>query len=116
MKTRAFILAAALLMLALSSYPQQPGTVKPAPPPTYPSGGGQPKAVVKAPSISDSLKARFFKAQLTLRTAQEAFQRAQQASMEASGEITKACGDGFAPQMDPQGDPVCAAKPEVKKP
>lgn len=119
MKTRLFVLAIALFMSAISAVPQKPKPVitvdskgnttvngKPV------QGGGDPS---KPPVISDALKAKFFKAQLALQNAQSAFQKAQQDSITAAQEITKACGDGFQPQMDAQGDPACVAKPKPAK-
>jgi RecA-family ATPase len=108
MKTRLFVLTAALLMLAISAMPQvsNPGKQDSHP------GTAQPS---KPPAISYALKKDFFKAQMQLRDAQAAFQRAQQASVAASDAITKACGDAFTATLDGSQEPVCVVKPDPKK-
>ena len=66
------------------------------------------------PVITDAHKAAFFKQQLALERATEAFQLAQQVLATVRADMTKDCGDKFQPQLDASGDPVCAAKPTLK--
>jgi hypothetical protein len=79
----------------------------------------------KPPTISDALKAQFFKAQAQLIQANAQVQQAQAGAKAAQDSFTsaidslkKACGEGFQPQMDAQQDPSCVAMPKqgVKKP
>lgn len=75
------------------------------------------------PAITDALKLRFFKAQSEFIQASDAVkaatQNAQQKQVlmqEVITEIGKVCGDGFVPDMNPAGDPSCAAKPSAPEP
>ena len=61
------------------------------------------------PAITDAHRAQFFKAQLAVNQAQQTFQA-------AVADLSKDCGEKFAPSMGPQGNPVCVAKPEPAKP
>lgn len=63
------------------------------------------------PTITDAHKAAYFKAQLQLTQAQSALGTAQAKMQAAVGEMVTDCGNGFLAQLDPNGDPVCAAKP-----
>ena len=65
--------------------------------------------VFPVPSIPADHRAEFFKRQLALNQAQQAFQSAVQ-------QLTKDCGEKFLPQIDPQGDPACVAKQAVPPP
>lgn len=69
-----------------------------------------------APTISDAHRAQFFKSQLKFNQAQQEFQKSQAELQSAVDDMTKDCGEKFTPQMGPQGDPVCVAKPEPAKP
>lgn len=73
----------------------------------------QPKTA-KPPAIPDALQARFWKAQTQLKNAQDAARSAEEQSQQVVKEIQAACGAEFQPQMNPQGDPVCVAKPAEK--
>ena len=68
------------------------------------------------PAITDAHRAQFFKAQLEVNQAQAAMTAAQQTMQAAVADLSKDCGEKFTPQMGPQGDPVCVAKPEPAKP
>ena len=76
----------------------------------------------KPPTISDSVKLKFFKAQseymqahsVAQQTAQDANQK-NQVFQSVVKELQDACGKDFQPQMDKSGDPVCVAKPEAPK-
>jgi len=83
---------------------------------TLPLVAQQPRAPDPAPKITDAHRAEFFKRQLALANAQQAFQAAQSQAQQAIAEMTKDCGDKFRPQLDQQGDPVCVAIPEPPKP
>jgi hypothetical protein len=90
------VLACALLMSAQA----------PTPPPAAPA---KPKPV---PTITDAHRAEFFKRQLTMSQAAQAYQNAQAGLQAAVAEMSKDCGDKFGPQINPQsGDPVCVAIP-----
>ena len=67
------------------------------------------------PAITDAHRAQFFKAQLQVNQAQAAMTAAQQTFQAAVADLSKDCGEKFAPSMGPQGDPVCIAKPAEKK-
>ncbi len=77
---------------------------------------GQAPKPDSAPTISDAHRAQFFKSQLQFNQAQQEFQKSQAELQSAVGDMTKDCGEKFTPQMGPQGDPVCVAKPEPAKP
>jgi hypothetical protein len=68
------------------------------------------------PQITDAHRAEFFKRQLALANAQQAFQAAQSQAQQSIAEMSKDCGDKFRPQLDQQGDPVCVVIPEPPKP
>lgn len=81
-----------------------------------------PKPAPKLPTISPDLKAQFFKAQAQLLQAQAESERAAKAVKDKTdafqatiAELAKTCGDSFQPNLDPQGDPVCALKPVMPK-
>ena len=67
------------------------------------------------PAITDAHRAQFFKAQLAVNQAQAAMTAAQQTFQAAVADLSKDCGEKFLPQMGPNGDPVCVAKPAEKK-
>jgi hypothetical protein len=67
------------------------------------------------PAISDAVKAQFFKAQSQMIQAKAQAQQAEQAFQQVVTTLNGACGESFAPQMNPQGDPVCAPKPAAAK-
>lgn len=67
------------------------------------------------PVIPDALKAQFFKAQSQMLQAEEQANQKRQAFQQVVSSLTAACGTTFQPTMDPQGDPVCAAKPAEKE-
>lgn len=75
----------------------------------------------KPPVLSDALKAKFWKAQTQVQTAKNTYQETAQYKMferrnaelnAVVDELTKACGDGFQPQLDKDGDPACVALPK----
>jgi hypothetical protein len=79
-------------------------------------------AQTKAPAISDSLQARFWKAQAAVQADKSAAQaaaenmtRAQAEFQEVIKELTDLCGKEFEPQMNSKGDPACVAKVVPKK-
>lgn len=84
--------------------------------PAFAQDKPKPAAPATPPAISAELKAQFFKAQLALRAAQDAFQKAQQASTDSVNAINVACGADFQPAMDANGDPSCAAKLKPAEP
>lgn len=76
----------------------------------------------KAPSVSDSLKAKFFKAQSQLLQAQNELHSVQNqvqerydAFQKTVNELLQACGTGSTASLDKDGDLVCVAKPEAPK-
>ena len=76
---------------------------------------GKDKAAV-APTIPDTLLAKYWKAQAQVKSAQEALQAANLQAQAAIQQIQAVCGAEFQPQLNQQGDPVCTTKPdEVKK-
>lgn len=67
------------------------------------------------PTIPDAHRAQFFKTQLELSRAAQAYQSAQTAFQSAVADLAKDCGGErgkFSPQMDSKGDPVCMEKPK----
>lgn len=109
----------------LAAFAQAPGPAQPTQPPTtqpsYPAGGGQPKAIAKTPAISDSQKAKFFKAQSEFVQAQvqlqstpqfKAAQQKQATYQAAIQEMQSACGKDATFQSDQENDPTCVAKPK----
>lgn len=128
----------------LAAFAQAPGPAQPTqPPPTqpsYPAGGGQPKAVAhgdmpsgvkaapvttvynaKTPAISDSQKAKFFKAQSEFVQAQvqlqstpqfKAAQQKQATYQAAIQDMQATCGKDATFQSDQENDPTCVAKPK----
>lgn len=76
----------------------------------------KPVAPKTPPAISAELKAQFFKAQLTLKSAQESYERAQKASMDSVNAINATCGSEFQATMDADGDPSCTVKAKVEEP
>lgn len=76
----------------------------------------------KAPAVSDSLKAKFFKAQSQLLQAQNELQSVQKQVQERTdafqktvNELLQACGPSSTASLDKDGDLVCVAKPEAPK-
>jgi hypothetical protein len=69
----------------------------------------------KPPTLPDSIKAQFFKAQTQLIQANAAVQEKQQAFTHIIDVLRKQCGDGFTLGMSKDGDPECQAG-EVKTP
>lgn len=75
----------------------------------------------KPPVISDTLKAKLFKAeaqssqaQLTLEQAQTDVEVKRKAFQEVVQELVAACGPKHTAQLDTNGDPVCVVLPEKK--
>jgi hypothetical protein len=73
------------------------------------------------PTISDAVKARFFKAQAQMIDANARLQQSkeyqdaqtkQKSFSDAVQELTKACGNGFNPEWDAMGDPICVIAPK----
>ena len=69
-----------------------------------------------SPTLSDTLKLHFFRAQSEMQTAQSQAKEAvtlaesKQAAFQAAvGELSKACGTAAQPSMSKDGDLVCAA-------
>jgi hypothetical protein len=65
----------------------------------------------EAPVISDTIKAQFFKAQSGMIQADQKAQQMRDAFTQIVSALTATCGANFQPQINPQGDPVCVAKP-----
>ena len=87
-----------------------------------PAAPAKPAATPAAPAITDTLKAKYFKALSQQQEAQHQVDQAQKALQDSMGnyqkvvqDIVAVCGDKFAAQMDKDGDPVCIAKPEPPK-
>ena len=77
----------------------------------------KPKDEPKPPVITDKMRADFFKAQAKMLQDNSAAQQSQTAFQGIVAEIQKTCGDDYTAQVNPNGDPVCVAKPkpEAKK-
>ena len=92
-----------LLLLAVPAFAQQ--KTAPTPPPAAAAKPATP------PSISDSERASFFKAQSQMIQANAQAQQRQTEFQNAVAEMQKTCGDKYTLQLNPDGDPECVAKP-----
>ena len=84
----------------------------------------QDKPSPKVPVVTDTFKAKFFKAQAQAEKAQNDLQQTpqfkeaqvkQQVFQSVVSEFQALCGKDFTPQLDPNGDPGCAPKPPAPK-
>lgn len=106
-----------MIFSAFAALTQQPRTVKLALETKQAAQAAQPPAAAKAaPVLSDKLKADYYKAQIHMKRAQEAVQAAQTEFQQMAAEFQKACGDGYEPQIDGNGDPICAVKAAAPAP
>lgn len=123
-----FCLSASLL----SQTPGPPQTSPPLPQPSYPAGGGNPKAGIKpessakpkpVPVISDKLRGDFFKAQSEAQSGQTALEQARQNAQAMIDvfqsklkEAQDACGPDHQLSQDPKRELVCVDKPKPAEP
>lgn len=75
----------------------------------------QPPKPPEAPKISDALAKNYFKAHDKFLTVQQQYTAAQQELQKAIQDLVAACGDKYSLSANPDGDPVCVAKPEPAK-
>lgn len=67
------------------------------------------------PTIPEPVLTRFWKAQSQVQQNEAMLQNARANMQAAVTEMQTACGKDFQPQMNPQGDPACVAKPAAKE-
>ena len=108
------VLSAALL-LALPLAAQSVPKVKTV---TAPTAAQQeaPKQPAFPPTISDALKAEFFKAQAFKFQADAQAEKINTLFQAAIANMRKVCGDSATLQTNPNGDPICVANPAPDQP
>ena len=94
------------LLLAVPAFAQQkPASTLPPTPPTVAAKPATP------PSISDSERASFFKAQSQMIQANTQASARQADFQMVVSELQKTCGDKYTLQLNAGGDPECVAMP-----